>query len=287
MLEHDADVEVDDAGARDVDADAVDGEPDEEVLRRDARQQCNPTVADDRGHCGVVPACAPAGPRASPPPLLSPPPQPHRAPTSTTVPPSTTRSRMSPPTARPRASPSTAHHPLLRAAVHPGRHRPPPAPPHGEQSVGCDERDTEAGGHWDRSWEWRKWRAAVAGTASSSAAIASLLLLSSFSCPSSSRHRSSIQCAPPSAVNRPTRRATVRTCARERERWTPAAPSTAVALVTDLAPFAVALSPPRSHQRAASNPFPSRRTTRPRVAAHRLPTTCRRAPPALCAAGRT
>ena len=54
MLLDDADVEVDDAGGRDVDLDVVDGEPHEEVLRGDARDGGDLAGADDPGHGGVV-----------------------------------------------------------------------------------------------------------------------------------------------------------------------------------------------------------------------------------------
>jgi len=54
VLLDDADVEVDDAGGRDVDLDVVDGEPHEEVLRGDARDGGDLAGADDPGHGGVV-----------------------------------------------------------------------------------------------------------------------------------------------------------------------------------------------------------------------------------------
>jgi len=121
---------------------------------------------------------------------------------------------------------------------------------------------------------------------------------------SSSRCCSSFWCsplppprlAPPCASVRPAvyrpprcaRHAHLRPRERERERWTLAAPSTAVALVTAFTSSVTgctAPSPRRSRRCAASNPFPSQRATRLRVAAHRLPHAHHRPPPTLCAAG--
>lgn len=54
VLEDDADVEVDDAGGGDVDVDAADGEPHEEVLGVDAGDARDPALADHPGDRDVV-----------------------------------------------------------------------------------------------------------------------------------------------------------------------------------------------------------------------------------------
>lgn len=54
LLVDDADVEVDEAGAGDVDADLVDGEPEEELLGGDAGEGGDLAVADGTGYGGVV-----------------------------------------------------------------------------------------------------------------------------------------------------------------------------------------------------------------------------------------
>lgn len=54
LLVDDADVEVDEAGAGDVDADLVDGEPEEELLGGDAGEGGDLAVADGAGDGGVV-----------------------------------------------------------------------------------------------------------------------------------------------------------------------------------------------------------------------------------------